>query len=48
MNAQEYTDQDYTDEAAELRAQDQYDYQRLMHEADHPMLSDPENDEGWQ
>jgi hypothetical protein len=48
MNAQDYTDQFDTDEAAELRAQDKHDYQRIMHEAEHPLLGDPENDEGWQ
>jgi hypothetical protein len=48
MNAQDYTDQFDIDEAAELRAQDKHERQRLMHETEHPLLSDPENDEGWQ
>jgi hypothetical protein len=47
MTSQDYADQFDIDEADELRAQDKHDCQRLMHEAEHPLLSDPENDEGW-
>jgi hypothetical protein len=47
MNAQDYTDQFEIDEAAELRTQDKHERQRLMHQAEYPLLSDPENDEGW-